>query len=109
MMKKEQLFGKDHIKYINENAVGIFSKLNWESGKWPSCIRESLLQHRIYLIKCVEERKKIKSDKLKVCEKCGVELDEIDISHYVSYCHRCFKRKYIDAVCVKPRPRGVCL
>jgi hypothetical protein len=134
MKPPEQLKGREHMRYINERAVAILMKdHNWEKGNWFNCIRKALKEHREYLIKCVEERKRIESEQkppVKHCEGCGTELDQMDIFHYVDYCHGCWKARYVDSVCVnlsqatgrpigrppgchapvKPRPqRGLCL
>lgn len=120
MKKPEQLPKKEHIHYINDCAMVIWNKLKLEEGKWLSCLKEALRQHRLYLIQCIEERKRIESEINLSCEGCGIRLNDEDIFRYVSFCHKCFRIKYIDAVCVstpmtskhfiKPRiTGGVCL
>ena len=122
MKKSEQLPSRQHIIYINECAMALFSKLNFEKGKWFDCLKEALRQHREYLIRCVEERKKIEAERLPNCEICGFPMSQIDVWNYVSYCHPCWKKKYVDAVCcpvrgprltnthtIKPRPPHICL
>ena len=107
--KAEQLKGREHLEYIREQAVAILlKKWNCQSGHWYECIRDALREHREYLIKCVEERKKIESEQIKKCDSCKTLLDDEDIYKYVSYCHSCWKRIYVDSACVhypvKPRP-----
>ena len=101
MKKPEQLPNKEHRQYIQNRAVSIWSKqFNLEGGKWFECIRLALKEHREYLAQCVEERVRIRREQDKHCEDCGTPLDQMDIYHYVSYCHNCFKVKYVDSVCI---------
>jgi len=98
-MKPEQLKGREHITRINEVAMAIFSKrFNFKGGCWFECIRQALKDHREYLIKCVEERKRIEAESAKHCDDCGIELDADDIFHYVSICHSCYQAR-IDYSC----------
>ena len=125
MKLSEQRKGREHLVFIQERALTLLrSKYNWKHGNWFTCIREALQEHREYLIRCVKEREKIKKERKKevceICEVCETPLTSHDVSCYLSLCHDCWKKKYVDAACAispkkqrpvaKPRPvRGLCL
>ena len=105
MKLPEQKKGKAHIKYINGAAETILSKNGWKGGCWFACIRQALKEHREYLIKCIEEQRRIEAESTKHCDDCGNELDADDIFHYVSLCHSCYQAK-LEYDCSQRRQFG---
>jgi hypothetical protein len=106
MKLPEQQKGRAHLRYINERASAILqNKFDFKGGNWHECIRMALKEHREYLVRCCEERNKIEAEKTPRCDGCGTLLEPDDIFHYVSYCHDCFQREYIDRA-VNDKPKG---
>jgi len=93
MKLPEQKKGREHLAHIHEAAMALYGKTNFEGGCWFACLKQAMKDHREYLIKCVEERKRIEAESTKRCDDCGIELDADDIFHYVSICHSCYEAR----------------
>lgn len=112
--------GKLHIDYIKGLAIAYWAKLNWKPGTYPQCLRDAMKEHREYIVKCENERRKIAVGKRRVaieripkCKECFTPLEQNDLFHYGMYCRDCFHARMNGEIAetipippriAKPRP-----
>jgi len=90
MIITQQKKGKRHIDYINELAVAYWAKLDFTDGMYCTCLRDAMKEHREYLIRCVEEQRRIDLESKRTCRDCLTPLDQHDFFHYGLMCRDCF-------------------